>query len=39
MTYNEFIEIINMPSVLVIIFCVVFMSGLGLISLIDWLRK
>lgn len=38
MTYDQFVEIINMPAVLAILFFVVFGVGYGALSLLAWLR-
>ncbi len=33
MTYAQWVEVLNMPSILVIVFCVVYLGGLGIIWL------
>jgi hypothetical protein len=38
MTYDQFVELINMPAVLVIIFCIVFMGTFGIIWIVKKLQ-
>lgn len=38
MTWDQFIEIVNMPSMLVIISCLTFLSTFGLLCLINLIK-
>lgn len=39
MTYQQFIELINMPQVLFLLAVVTFLITIGVCTLIDWLRS
>ncbi len=39
MTYEQFVELINMPSVLALIAIVAFVIGFGIAAIIDRLRS
>lgn len=39
MTYNQFVELINMPSVLFLIGGITFILGFAVAALVDWLRS